>query len=592
MSAHLHYIIACLACEAFFVVLHRKSSNTRQIFGIALIPLSLYYFIYRNSILPSMHGLEVYLTAVICFAMAVFLCTLTFEKDEIRKEKKKVTVICAIVSFFLIMLVYGIPWFVRAFPLDNPDAVLFTLLQNKAGTEGFVWDMIWKNILAPSFSLYIPVCIVLVVFSWVVCLSKRSWIFKFFKLKFCLNSGWNIWVPLKQLFVLFFVIVLLAFFVVVPKLVFPVINLCNAYLESNKRTNSQLYLEEYVFPDSVSMMFPAPKRNLIYIMMESMETNFKEYMPEINRLSEEHLSFVPGGIDVDMTGWTMAAQVAKTCGIPLNLPRDLENSDDINIFLPNAKCLTDILAENGYNQVYVQGSDGTFSSKRQFWNQHGVHNFHDFPYYKRKKIINEKKEIFWGVTDRTLYRLMQKELQRLAGDSSRPFALYAITVDTHFPDGYLSDGCDVSESDSTQFPSVLRCASRMLDSFLNWAKKQEWYDNTTIVVAGDHTWITFTDLLDLPKEEPLYWINFFVNSTKGHLDKKRKFSSFDMYPTVLEALGVQIEGHRLGLGTSLFSTEKTLLERMPLDTLNSKLRGKSYQYDYFMNGGSFLGDER
>ena len=60
-----------------------------------------------------------------------------------------------------------------------------------------------------------------------------------------------------------------------------------------------------------------------------------------------------------------------------------------------------------------------------------------------------------------------------------------------------------------------------------------------------------------------------------------------MFPTVLEAMGVNVPGHRLGLGTSLFSAEKTLLEKMHIDTLNAEIREKSYQYDYFMNGGSF-----
>ena len=59
-----------------------------------------------------------------------------------------------------------------------------------------------------------------------------------------------------------------------------------------------------------------------------------------------------------------------------------------------------------------------------------------------------------------------------------------------------------------------------------------------------------------------------------------------MFPTVLEAMNMDIEGHRLGLGTSLFSSEKTLLERMPKTTLDSMLKVKSYQYDYFMQGGS------
>lgn len=587
MSVHFHYIIACFVCEVFFIILHRKSSNVRQLFGLVLIPASLYFFLYKYSLLPSWNGFEVYLTSVICAIGTLFLCTLTFKENQVKKEKEKKTIVFILLSFFLIAFTYGIPWLVNAFPLDNPDAILFTLQQNKAGTEGFVWDMVWKNILGPALLTHVSICIVLFLIAMVVWLSKKKWCFNIFRVRVCLNSGSNIWVPLRQLSILFFATTLVVFCVVVPKLFFPVIKLCGVYFDSSKRVDSQLYLNEYVFPDSVVMKLPSQKRNLIYIMMESMEVNFKEYTPEINHLVDENMSFYPGGVDLAMTNWTMAAQVAKMCGIPLNVPRNMENSDEVNSFLPNVKCLPDILAESGYNQIYVQGSDGTFASKRQFWNQHHLDAFHDFPYYKKKKIVNEKKEMFWGVTDKTLYDLIKKELQKLANDSSKPFALYAMTVDTHFPEGYLSEGCEISGNESSQFPSVLKCSSWMLDSFLKWAKEQDWYRNTTIVVVGDHSWITFTDLLKLPKEEPLYWINFFINSQIQPIKPNRIFSSFDMFPTVLEAMGVTVSGHRLGLGTSLFSAEKTLLEKMQIDTLNAKIREKSYQYDYFMNGGSF-----
>lgn len=587
MSIHYHFIIACFVCEVIFIILHRKSSNVRQLFGLALIPVSLYFFTYKKSLLPSWNGLEVYVTSIICTIGILFLCTLTLEKDEFRLEKKVKTIVFAVLSFFLIIFIYAVLWLVDAFPLDNPDAILFTLLQNKAGTEGFVWDMVWRNIFCPTLLTFGSISIILFLFALFVRLLEKKWRFVFFKIRVYLNSGSNIWVPLKQLSTLFFATSLVVFCIVVPKLVFPVIKLCGVYFDSIERVDSQLYLNDYVFPDSVMIEYPSQKRNLIYIMMESMEVNFREYTPEINRLVVENVSFYPGGVDLAMTNWTMAAQVAKMCGVPLNVPRGMENSDEVNSFLPYVKCLPDILAEYGYKQVYAQGSDGTFASKRQFWNQHHVDEFHDFPYYKKNKIVDEKKEMFWGVTDKTLYGLIKRELLKLASDSLRPFALYAMTVDSHFPEGYLSEGCEISGNESSQFPSVLRCSSRMLDSFLKWVKDQDWYENTTIVVVGDHSWGTFTDLLKLPKDEPLYWINFFMNSQELPPGQNRTFSSFDMFPSVLEALNMRISGHRLGLGASLFSTEKTLLEKMHIDSLNAKIREKSYQYDYFMSGGSF-----
>ena len=553
------------------------------------VPVSLYLLTYHYSLLTIRAEIQVYVMSIVCLAFAMFLCSLTFLPRRTNAVKKEVVVLLALFSFFLILLSCGIPWLVKAFPLDKPDAILFTLFQNNAGTENFVWNLIWDNILCPTLSIYVPILLIFLVLSMAVYWSKKTWCMKFFRYKVCLYCGSTIWTTLRPLCVILFLGSFIAFWLVAPRLFSPLIKICKVYLEPSKMCNSELYLKEYIFPDSVMIKFPGRKKNLIYLMLESMEVNFKDYTPEINEISKENISFLPGGVDVAMTGWTIAAQVSKNCGIPLYLPKGLENSEQIFRFLPRAKCLTDILAENGYNQIYVQGSNGDFASTRNFWTQHGVGVFQDFSYYIKKGVA-DRKDVLWGLPDKKLYGFLREELDGLAQDSLRPFAMYAATIDTHFPEGLVSEGCPISETENTQYPSVLRCASSQLASFLQWTKKQSWYENTVIVLVGDHTWDTFTDLLNMPKEEPLYWIDVFINSQKQSPKLERNFSSFDMYPTVLEAMGAEIEGHRLGLGTSLFSNEKTLLEKMPKTILDSLLRIKSYQYDYFMQGGSFVGE--
>jgi phosphoglycerol transferase len=52
-----------------------------------------------------------------------------------------------------------------------------------------------------------------------------------------------------------------------------------------------------------------------------------------------------------------------------------------------------------------------------------------------------------------------------------------------------------------------------------------------------------------------------------------------MYPTVLSSMGVDIEGHKLGLGVDLSSNEKTLIERDSLQTVNEELSKNSQFYN-------------
>ena len=282
MLVHLHYIVATLVCEILFVILHRKSSNVKQLFGLITIPGAIYFLTYRLSFLGFLGFIHIYINSLLVLLLLLFLCTVSFEPRELSKTKKLWIFICAIGSFFLVLLAYAVPWCVRAFPLENSEAILFTLFQNNVGTEGFVWNMIWDNILSPTLSVYVPVCFFFLILSLLVYKSQKTWCFLFIRYKIRLRSGKDVWKTLGQLFSLLFVVSLIVFCAVVPKLILPLVNICNVYLDSNKKYNSELYLNEYVFPDSVSITFPQKKKNLIYVMMESMEVNFKDFIPEIN----------------------------------------------------------------------------------------------------------------------------------------------------------------------------------------------------------------------------------------------------------------------------------------------------------------------
>ena len=56
-------------------------------------------------------------------------------------------------------------------------------------------------------------------------------------------------------------------------------------------------------------------------------------------------------------------------------------------------------------------------------------------------------------------------------------------------------------------------------------------------------------------------------------------TTMDMFPTTIAALGAQIEGDRLGLGTNLFSAEPALAEKVGMDTLNKEIRKRSIFYE-------------
>ena len=74
--------------------------------------------------------------------------------------------------------------------------------------------------------------------------------------------------------------------------------------------------------------------------------------------------------------------------------------------------------------------------------------------------------------------------------------------------------------------------------------------------------------------------NCIINSAvEAKNNKNRSFSTMDMYPTILAAMGAKIEGDRLGLGTNLFSDKQTLMEELGFKTLDNELQKTSNYYN-------------
>lgn len=64
----------------------------------------------------------------------------------------------------------------------------------------------------------------------------------------------------------------------------------------------------------------------------------------------------------------------------------------------------------------------------------------------------------------------------------------------------------------------------------------------------------------------------------------RKFTNFDVYPTLLSAAGFNIIGDALGIGINMFSDKQTLLEKYGLDTIEAEGSGVTQWYQsHFMS---------
>ena len=187
-------------------------------------------------------------------------------------------------------------------------------------------------------------------------------------------------------------------------------------------------------------------------------------------------------------------------------------------------------------------------------------------------LIPDGYEVFWGYEDEKLFEFARNDLLEMA-ESGQPFNLTMLTVDSHFLDGYVCRLC--KDEFGEQYANVFACTSRQVTSFISWIMEQSFYKDTTIVLCGDHPTMDGDFCENVPDDyqRKTYFciINPGDNAQKADLTKWREYDTFDMFPTTLAAMDVEIPGNRLGMGVNLFSDEETLIEKFGVDTCTMQI---------------------
>ena len=355
---------------------------------------------------------------------------------------------------------------------------------------------------------------------------------------------------------------------------------------------SDFIQSHYIKPENSILHFPAQKRNLIYIYLESMESTFADpsagdmitscYIPELAALAENNINFshhdgLGGALSYPGTTWTAAAMVAQTAGVPVKVALEADTYGAGDAFLPGVISIGQILEEQGYHQVLLLGSNAEFHGREVYFTEHGNYEILDTDSLKEAKRLPEDYEAWWGFEDEKLFSYAREELTRLAEEEA-PFNLTMLTADTHFPDGCPCRLCE--DVYDIPYANVLACSSRQVADFISWIQEQPFYENTTIVISGDHLTMDggFMEGLDPEYTRTVY--NCIIHAAAEPVrEKNRLFGTMDLFPTTLAALGVKIDGERLGLGTNLFSDRKTLTEQFGYEFLAEELQKQSAFYD-------------
>ncbi len=359
--------------------------------------------------------------------------------------------------------------------------------------------------------------------------------------------------------------------------------------------HTELYDNYYVDPRTVELKFPEQKRNLIYIFLESMESSYastemggikeNNLIPNLTQLAQtEGVHFsnsdkLGGMLPIPSASHTASSMVAQTSGLPLRTSSGLHvnhygGSGD---YLPGAYSLGTILKNAGYSRTLLMGSDADFAARSNYFTQHGEYDIRDYKWAKETGRIPEDYRVWWGYEDAKLFEFAKETLTEL-GAKEQPFNFTMLTADTHFEDGLMTDETPIIFDD--QYSNVIHFSDQEIYSLLQWIKGQPFYEDTTIILVGDHLTMDgdFFEAIDPNYQRTVY--NVILNSgLQTTRTQNRLFSAVDMFPTTLAALGVEIPGDRLGIGTNLFSEQPTLMEEFGYEQFYTELSRRSRFYE-------------
>lgn len=464
-----------------------------------------------------------------------------------------------IIAFLGVTIAFASRWAILYFGDLTFDEMLFQLSTPLGGTNHGVFVDLFRQVFLPVFIIYVPLAFLT---HWAqLQVMGTHWLFAVF-------AGVSMAIGLS----------------VAEYFLHPI-----SFLRSQMKKST--YIDDnYVDPKTVDIAFPEQKRNLIHIFVESLESTYmskqdggamsQDVIVPMTKIAKEHVSFshqeaLGGAHAATGSTFTTGGMLAQHGGLPAKAYMTQLFIGKNGSFLPGGTTLGDILLDNGYRNVLLIGSIAKFGGRRYLYEQHGDYEIRDYGWAKEKGYIPKDYRVWWGYEDERLFDIAKDTLRELAA-GPMPFHLTMLTADTHAVDGYKSEANDTRFPD--QYSNVLSGSAKQVAAFIEWMQEQPFYENTTVVVTGDHTTMNYKTIHAYLKGAHRGVYNAFLNPvlaediTEDQYKqtasassiptplKNRMFTTMDYFPTILASIGVSIEGDRLALGTNLFSNTPTLSE--------------------------------
>ncbi|WP_175073253.1 LTA synthase family protein [Terribacillus sp. AE2B 122] len=337
--------------------------------------------------------------------------------------------------------------------------------------------------------------------------------------------------------------------------------------ESNDMTEVINFTQANYAEPNPNYFGAAQGKNVIYLHLESIQ-NFlidyklhgEEVTPFLNSLTQNENTLYFDNF------YHQTAQ-GKTADAEFMLENSLYGLPQGSAFttkgLNTYQAAPAILDQQGYSSAVFHGNTGSFWNRNEIYKSFGFNNFFDSSFYD----MNPEDLADYGLMDKPFFEQSEQLLETLP----QPFYAKFITVTHHYP--YPIDEEDATIAPHTtgdksvdNYFQTARYADEALEQFFAYLKESGLYEDSIIVMYGDHYGIsenhnkametvldkeeiTPTDNATL-QEVPLFihapGLEGGVNHTYG--------GQIDLLPTLLHLLGVETKD-KIQLGTDLLSEQ-------------------------------------
>jgi len=374
------------------------------------------------------------------------------------------------------------------------------------------------------------------------------------------------------------------------------------YVLKNNKNNNFIELN-YVQPELTKKFDNIKRKDLVIIYLESFEENYINNpvfdQKIISKLNMKNLNAqkIPNFVETKYNNYTIGGIVSSQCGIPQkpigifdprliynkNISKHQTNVFGLNVFLPNAICLGDILKSHQYENKLIYSGHMNFHSMDIFFKTHGYDKFLDFNYFDKFKNIKKNS---WsnGVNDSTLFEHAVVEIEQFK-KIKKNFNLTILTTDTHFP-GYKDENCNNINHNEDQLVNSIQCTTLAVHNFVE--KLVNLYGNTiSIIILGDHLYPIDdkynnhknTKAVNKDKNNDRYIYGRIIAEKK--IINRSKMTHYDFFPSILQSINLDY-GTKLGLGYSIFDPVDNSSYEKYFNNLIKNIRDVSkYYYNFW-----------